>query len=73
MCRSRLVCYHEGKKYQYTQPLPAPKYRHHPTAVKGTKLTCPKHDWAFDAKSGDCIKKGNTGLTHIEAKVVRAV
>jgi nitrite reductase/ring-hydroxylating ferredoxin subunit len=40
-------------------------------AVHGTKLTCPKHQWEFDAKSGDCIKKGNSPLKRIESKVVK--
>ena len=39
-------------------------------ALKGSTLTCPKHQWEFDAKSGDCIKKGNSPLKRIESKVV---
>jgi nitrite reductase/ring-hydroxylating ferredoxin subunit/alkylhydroperoxidase/carboxymuconolactone decarboxylase family protein YurZ len=40
-------------------------------ALQGTTLTCPKHGWAFDAKSGDCIKKGNSPLKRIKSKVVK--
>ena len=40
-------------------------------ALKGSTLTCPKHEWVFDAKSGDCIKNGNSPLKHIESKVVK--
>ena len=40
-------------------------------ALNGTTLTCPKHNWEFDAKSGDCIKKGNSPLKRIESKVVK--
>jgi len=40
-------------------------------ALKGTTLTCPKHQWEFDAKSGDCIKKGDSPLKRIESKVVK--
>lgn len=40
-------------------------------ALKGTTLTCPKHDWTFDAKSGDCIKNGNSPLKRITSKVVK--
>ena len=40
-------------------------------ALKGQTLTCPKHGWAFDVKSGDCIKKGNTPLTRLESKAVK--
>ena len=40
-------------------------------ALQGSTLTCPKHGWAFDVTSGDCIKKGNTPLTRLESKVVK--
>ena len=40
-------------------------------ALQGTTLTCPKHHWEFDAKSGNCIKKGNSPLKRIESKVVK--
>jgi nitrite reductase/ring-hydroxylating ferredoxin subunit/alkylhydroperoxidase/carboxymuconolactone decarboxylase family protein YurZ len=39
-------------------------------ALDGTTLTCPKHEWAFDVHSGDCIKKGNSPLKQWESKVV---
>lgn len=38
-------------------------------ALSGTTLTCPKHAWVFDVKSGDCIKKGNSPLKHFQSKV----
>ena len=40
-------------------------------AIQGTILTCPTHQWQFDAKSGDCIKGGNIGLLRMECKVVK--
>jgi nitrite reductase/ring-hydroxylating ferredoxin subunit len=40
-------------------------------ALQGSTLTCPKHQWEFDAKSGDCIKKGDSPLKRIESKVVK--
>jgi nitrite reductase/ring-hydroxylating ferredoxin subunit len=40
-------------------------------ALEATTLTCPKHHWQFDAKSGDCIKKGKTPLKQLESKVVK--
>jgi nitrite reductase/ring-hydroxylating ferredoxin subunit/alkylhydroperoxidase/carboxymuconolactone decarboxylase family protein YurZ len=40
-------------------------------ALHGSTLTCPKHQWEFDAKSGDCIKKGNSPLKRIESKLVK--
>ena len=38
-------------------------------ALEGKTLTCPKHEWAFDAHSGECIKKGNSPLKRFESKV----
>jgi nitrite reductase/ring-hydroxylating ferredoxin subunit/alkylhydroperoxidase/carboxymuconolactone decarboxylase family protein YurZ len=40
-------------------------------ALKGKTLTCPKHDWAFDVHSGDCIKKGNSPLKLWPSKIVK--
>lgn len=40
-------------------------------ALAGTTLTCPKHQWVFDVKSGDCIKKGNSPLKRRESKVLK--
>ncbi len=38
-------------------------------ALNGSTLTCPKHQWEFDVRSGDCIKKGNSPLKRFESKV----
>ena len=38
-------------------------------ALDGLALTCPKHEWAFDLTTGDCVKKGNQPLKRFEAKV----
>lgn len=40
-------------------------------ALKDGTLTCPKHHWAFDLKSGDCIRLGNSPLTRLRSKVVK--
>lgn len=40
-------------------------------ALSGKTLTCPKHDWAFDVHSGDCIKTGNSPLKQWPCKVVK--
>jgi nitrite reductase/ring-hydroxylating ferredoxin subunit/alkylhydroperoxidase/carboxymuconolactone decarboxylase family protein YurZ len=40
-------------------------------ALDGTTLTCPKHQWVFDVRSGDCIKKGNSPLKRWPSKVVK--
>jgi nitrite reductase/ring-hydroxylating ferredoxin subunit/alkylhydroperoxidase/carboxymuconolactone decarboxylase family protein YurZ len=38
-------------------------------ALEGTTLTCPKHQWAFDIRSGECIAKGTSPLRQWESKV----
>lgn len=38
-------------------------------AIEGEQLTCPKHGWKFDLKSGDCIEKGKRPLTAFETRV----
>ena len=40
-------------------------------ALEGCTLTCPKHGWAFDIRSGDCIKNGNSPLKLWPSKVVK--
>lgn len=40
-------------------------------ALDGCTLTCPKHEWQFDVRSGDCIKKGNSPLKRWPSKVVK--
>ena len=40
-------------------------------ALKGHTLTCPKHGWEFDVKSGDCIRLGNSPLKRLESKVAK--
>jgi nitrite reductase/ring-hydroxylating ferredoxin subunit/alkylhydroperoxidase/carboxymuconolactone decarboxylase family protein YurZ len=38
-------------------------------ALHGCELTCPKHGWVFDIKSGDCIKNGKHPLRKFEHKI----
>lgn len=67
-----LFVYREKQAYQvYDSHCPHQSTDITQLAVTGTTLTCPKHQWQFDAKSGDCIKKGDTGLKRFEAKVVK--
>lgn len=72
-CQGRgLFVYRDKKSYQvYDSHCPHQNTDITQLAVKGTTLTCPKHQWQFDAKSGDCIKKGKTPLSRVEAKVVK--
>jgi nitrite reductase/ring-hydroxylating ferredoxin subunit/alkylhydroperoxidase/carboxymuconolactone decarboxylase family protein YurZ len=38
-------------------------------ALAGTRLTCPKHEWAFDITTGECIAKGTEPLRRWESKI----
>lgn len=38
-------------------------------SLEGAKLTCPKHNWAFDIRTGECIEKGERPLNRFENKV----
>jgi nitrite reductase/ring-hydroxylating ferredoxin subunit/alkylhydroperoxidase/carboxymuconolactone decarboxylase family protein YurZ len=38
-------------------------------ALEGHVLTCPKHHWRFDVRTGECIEIGNRPLKRFEAKV----
>jgi nitrite reductase/ring-hydroxylating ferredoxin subunit/alkylhydroperoxidase/carboxymuconolactone decarboxylase family protein YurZ len=38
-------------------------------ALAGTTLTCPKHEWVFDIRSGECIAKGTSPLRQWETQV----
>lgn len=72
-CQGRgLFVYRDKKSYQvYDSRCPHQGTDMPDLAVNGTTLICPKHQWQFDAKNGDCIKKGKTPLTRIESKVVK--
>jgi len=38
-------------------------------ALSGTRLTCPKHQWAFDLTSGECVAKGSRPLKQFDSKI----
>jgi nitrite reductase/ring-hydroxylating ferredoxin subunit/alkylhydroperoxidase/carboxymuconolactone decarboxylase family protein YurZ len=38
-------------------------------SLQGKTLTCPKHEWAFDIETGQCIAKGNRPLRKFEHKI----
>lgn len=38
-------------------------------ALSGCTLTCPKHEWQFDIRTGECIAKGDRPLNRFESKV----
>ena len=37
-------------------------------ALEGTRLTCPKHHWVFDASTGECLEVGDRPLKEFEHK-----
>jgi nitrite reductase/ring-hydroxylating ferredoxin subunit/alkylhydroperoxidase/carboxymuconolactone decarboxylase family protein YurZ len=38
-------------------------------ALEGNQLTCPKHGWVFDIRSGECIQNGKEPLKRFEHKI----
>lgn len=38
-------------------------------ALSGSQLTCPKHKWAFDVSTGECIEKGTRPLRQFDHRV----
>ncbi len=38
-------------------------------ALRDMTLVCPKHQWQFDIRSGECIKKGKTPLLKLSSRV----
>ena len=39
-------------------------------ALSGMRLTCPKHQWAFDVATGECVDKGTRPLRRFESRRV---
>ena len=38
-------------------------------ALSGVRLTCPKHQWAFDVTTGECVDKGTRPLNQFECRI----
>jgi len=38
-------------------------------ALSGKRLTCPKHLWAFDVTTGECVDKGTRPLREFDSRV----
>ena len=39
-------------------------------ALVGKQLTCPKHKWAFDVSTGECVAKGTRPLKQFTSRIV---
>ena len=39
-------------------------------ALEGTRLTCPKHLWAFDVTTGECVDKGTRPLRQFDSRII---
>ncbi len=70
-CEGRgLFVYREGSTYKvYDSRCPHQGTDIPQLGLQGLTLTCPQHEWAFDVKSGACIRNGKTPLKSIESKV----
>lgn len=67
-----LFIYREKRKFQvYDSRCPHETTNIPHLALQGTILTCPKHEWVFDVRTGDCIKKGNSPLKRVQSKLVK--
>lgn len=38
-------------------------------ALSGKQLTCPKHKWAFDVSTGECVAKGSRPLKQFTSRI----
>ena len=62
--------YREGEHYRvYDSRCPHQVTNIPHLALEGMTLTCPKHNWKFDIRSGECIEKGTHPLKAFETKV----
>ena len=70
-CDGRALFIHRLKKtcHVYDSRCPHQSTNIPQLALQGSTLTCPKHQWAFDIATGNCIANGNTGLTRFESRV----
>jgi nitrite reductase/ring-hydroxylating ferredoxin subunit/alkylhydroperoxidase/carboxymuconolactone decarboxylase family protein YurZ len=67
--RSLFVYHTDGEFRVFDSRCPHQRTNVPHLALEGFKLTCPKHHWAFDIKTGKCVEKGNRPLKHFETKV----
>lgn len=65
-----LFVWRDGKEFRVYDSLCPHQTTNIPhLALKGTKLTCPKHKWTFDITTGACTKIGDEPLKQWQCKV----
>ena len=66
----QLFIYTQGGEYRvYDSRCPHQVTNIPHLALDGHRLTCPKHNWAFDIETGECVEKGNRPLRQFEHKI----
>ena len=68
-CAGRsLFIYRSGDEYNvYDSRCPHQVTNIPHLALEGTRLTCPKHLWAFDVTTGECVEKGTRPLRQFDS------
>lgn len=71
-CDGRAVfVYREGQEWRvYDSRCPHQATDMPHVALDGNRLTCPKHRWAFDVRTGECQGKGTSPLRRWDSRVV---
>ena len=65
-----LFIYRNGDEYRvYDSRCPHQVTNIPHLALSGTRLTCPKHQWAFDVTNGECVDKGSRPLRQFDSRV----
>jgi nitrite reductase/ring-hydroxylating ferredoxin subunit len=70
-CPTRTVfVYREGETYKvYDSHCPHQVTNIPHLALEGLTLTCPKHKWKFDIRTGTCIEKGQHPMKAFETRI----
>ena len=65
-----LFIYRSGDEYRvYDSRCPHQVTNIPHLALSGKRLTCPKHQWAFDVTTGECVDKGTRPLRQFDSRV----
>jgi nitrite reductase/ring-hydroxylating ferredoxin subunit len=65
-----LYIYRQGEDFRvYDSRCPHQETNIPHLALEHGRLTCPKHHWAFDITTGECVEVGNRPLRRFDHKV----